>query len=478
MDTFMQLHGAARGGGAKAESARKIIGRCERDPLFFCTKVLGGEQPWEKQAEILRSVRDASRVAVRSGHGVGKTWAAARACLWFLYTHPHSVVLTTAPTQRQVRSILWAELRRQWRASRMPLGGRLTETRLVLDDDWFALGLSTDEPERFQGYHAAHLFLVMDEAPGVPATLYDAAQSLLTSHHVRILLIGNPVASHGPFYDAFRSPFWRTLHIPATACPNITEGRVVYPKLVTQQWITEQRTLWGPRSAAFKTRVMGEFPAETDDRLIPLEWLEASGKRPETSGDVAERLGVDVARYGGDRTAFALAGEHGLLDLRTTENRSTMETAGQVIEYIRRYKLFPPHVLVDDAGVGGGVVDRLREQAQDVDAYLAAGRASNERFANRRAESYWRLRMRLAPDSERPFRIQPDLGALRRELTEVRYTFNSMGQILIEPKEAIRARLGHSPDLADAVAMAAGCPPPPPDPRFFWFDDMGGVQIL
>ena len=104
----------------------RILGRCRRDPLFFSRHVLGGEQPWERQAEILLAVRDSNRVAVRSGHGVGKTWTAARAVIWFLYSHPHSIVLTTAPTHRQVRSILWAEIRRQVRASRVPLGGRLT----------------------------------------------------------------------------------------------------------------------------------------------------------------------------------------------------------------------------------------------------------------------------------------------------------------------------------------------------------------
>ena len=285
-----------------------IVERCRRDPLFFSRHVLGGEQPWAGQARILAALRDRKRVAVRSGHGVGKTWTAARAAIWFLYSHPHSIVLTTAPTHRQVRSILWAEIRRQVRGARIPLGGRMTETRLVLDDDWFALGLSTDEPERFQGFHAEHLLLIFDEAPGVPEDIYEAARGLLTSRHARVLLIGNPVSPRGPFYDAFRNPLWHTFHIPCTACPNVTAGRVIYPKLVTAEWVESQRQEWGAESPTFRSRVLGEFPEEADTQLIPLAWLHAAQERalncPAPGSNLV--IGVDVARYGADRTVILL----------------------------------------------------------------------------------------------------------------------------------------------------------------------------
>jgi len=150
----------------KTQDAIDLLKRCQQDPLFFSRYVLGGEQPWDKQKEIMLSVRDNPRTAVPSGFGVGKTWAAVRVALWFLYSLPHSLVITTAPTWRQVETILWAETRRQHQKSLRPLGGIVLQTQIKIADDWFALGLSTDEPERFQGFHSAYLLLIFDEATG------------------------------------------------------------------------------------------------------------------------------------------------------------------------------------------------------------------------------------------------------------------------------------------------------------------------
>ena len=132
------------------DDALSFIKRCQKDPLFFSRHVLGGEQPWEKQRQIMLSVRDNPRTVVPSGFGVGKTWVAARTVLWFLFSHPNSLVITTAPTWRQVENILWAEIRRQHQQSSKPLGGEVLRTQIKIADDWFALGLSTDEPARFQ----------------------------------------------------------------------------------------------------------------------------------------------------------------------------------------------------------------------------------------------------------------------------------------------------------------------------------------
>jgi hypothetical protein len=424
------------------------------DPLAFCEETLGGEQPWARQAEALLALRDHPRVAVRSGHGVGKTWLAARAALWFLYAHPRSIVLTTAPTHRQVRSVLWAELRRQHRSARVALGGALTETRLTLDDDWFALGLSTDEPERFQGYHSEHLLLILDEAPGVPGPIYEAARGVLTSAHSRVLLIGNPTTPSGPFYEAFRSPEWRGLHIPCTACPNVAHGRVIYPKLVTAEWVEAQEREWGRGSPAFRSRVLGEFPEEAESRLAPLAWVHAAQERRMEGGeDSPKRMGVDVARYGADRTAIVIADDFAVREAHAWSGLSTMETAGRVLALARERGIPAERIAVDDTGVGGGVTDRLRELGWNVVAVQAAGAPASKNFANRRSEIYWRLREALNPEGESPLALPERSAALAEELTEIGYGFTSAGRIILEGKEAIRSRLRRSPDLADALAL-------------------------
>ena len=93
--------------------ASGILSRCQDDPLFFSRHVLGGEQPWERQVHIMRSVSERNRTVVPSGFAVGKTWVAARISLWFLFSFPSSLVITTVPTWRQVKNMLWSEIRRQ-----------------------------------------------------------------------------------------------------------------------------------------------------------------------------------------------------------------------------------------------------------------------------------------------------------------------------------------------------------------------------
>ena len=124
-------------GEIEKQKARKLVEYCQRDPLFFSRHVLGGEQPWAKQKEIMLSVRDNPRTVVPSGFGVGKTWCVARAALWFLYSFPNSLIVTTAPTWRQVENILWAEIRRQHQLSSLPLGGEILRTQIKISADWF-----------------------------------------------------------------------------------------------------------------------------------------------------------------------------------------------------------------------------------------------------------------------------------------------------------------------------------------------------
>ena len=103
--------------------------RIRRDPVRFCRQTLGFD-PWSKQREILEAIRDHDRVAVRSANAVGKTSLAARAVLWWLGGGPGSIALTTAPTDRQVRRLLWKEIRQGYHASGGFFDGELFGTRL------------------------------------------------------------------------------------------------------------------------------------------------------------------------------------------------------------------------------------------------------------------------------------------------------------------------------------------------------------
>ena len=239
------------------------------DPVWKA-KNLFGFDAWSKQREILKALRRNKRVAVRSCHGVGKTATAATAVLDFMTEGPCRVI-TTAPTWSQVEQLLWREI--AVRHSKIPGGkdafGKLFKSSLEVRSDWFAMGLSTDKPERFQGHHAPRMMLVVDEASGVDEAIYEAAEGFLTADEARVLLIGNPTRPAGTFYKAFQKESgWYTVHMSAFDAPCFTGEKVsedAQRALITQEWVQDAKQQWGEDSAAYKIRVLGEF-AETTGR--------------------------------------------------------------------------------------------------------------------------------------------------------------------------------------------------------------------
>ncbi len=447
-------------GSKSSAEAGAVLARCQRDPLFFSRRVLGGEQPWQRQRQIMRSVRDRPRTVVPSGFAVGKTWVAARIALWFLYSFPSSLVITTAPTWRQVKNVLWAEIRRQWRQAATPLGGELLETQIKIADDWFALGMSTDDPSRFQGFHAADLLLIFDEAAGVDHQVWEVAEGQMAGAHARWLAIGNPVKPSGPFYDACRSELWRALPISCLDTPNVKAGRPVHPKLVTRKWVEERQREWGESSPLYQTKVLGQFPTQSEHGLIPLVWISAANERAAmggkgSAGDPAERrIGADIARSGADATVFLLRDDRRVLDVEEHQSLNTMEVVGRLTMFAERHNVPWHRVFVDVIGIGAGVVDRLREQDRGVTAVNFGRSACNAgRYANMRAECYWGVRDALNPDGTASLAIPARFGRLCSELTSVEWSANSLGKILVEPKEQIKSRIGRSPDHADALAL-------------------------
>jgi hypothetical protein len=438
--------------------AADLLERCRRDPVFFCRKVLG-VRPWARQVEALTALCDRARVAVRSGHGTGKTFTAAAAALWFLYAHYPAKVVTTAPTQTLVRTVLWNEIRRLHAGARTPLGGKVLDQELKLGPDAFAMGLSTDEPERFQGFHAERILVILDEAPGVREEVWEAAATLLTSAGARMLAIGNPTRADGPFRDCFApASGWATVHISCLDSPNLDEAAEAVPALVTRAWIEQKKRDWGEASALYQSRVLGEFPPESDERLVPAAWLAAATARSGGAAEEADRdallLGVDVARTGSDQTVLCLRDSRRVRALEAHSGWSTTRTAGRVAQFIREYRLDPSRVMIDDTGIGAGVTDRLREEGFAVRAVVLGASADDRlRFANVRAECFWRLREALHPEAAQSLSLPPADRDLLQELGSLRYELAGGGAIRIESKDALRVRLGRSTDRADALAL-------------------------
>ena len=253
---------------------------------------------WKKQEEILEAMLENRRVAVRSCNGSGKTFIAAHAVLWWLRCFPDSVVITTAPTEHQVRDVLWREIRRAYHDNEKLIGGKLLRTSLELDDKHYAQGLSTDTPERFQGFHEGHILFVVDEASGVREGIFEAMEGSMTSEHSRMLLLGNPTALSGYFYEAFhrRHSLWRTIHISAFETPNLRQDEIVNPRLVTRQWVKDAKVNWGEDSPMYQIRVLGDFPSESEDTLISLKTIENAVEGKDEVPDAQAGKPVELGR--------------------------------------------------------------------------------------------------------------------------------------------------------------------------------------
>lgn len=430
-----------------AEQFREIQLRGRRDPLWFITVLLAIKIITDQQVQILRSVRDHRRTAAPSGHGVGKTFLAACVVLWFLFCFPGSKILTTAPTWFQVENLLWREVRQILSRSAFALYCEAALTTLNLSDEWFAIGLSTNDATRFQGIHAPYVLIIFDEATGVDMEIWEAAEGVAIGPNDRFLAIGNPTDPTSQFKHVCDSELWNVIHLNAEEHPNVISGKEIIPGAVTKEWIDERLAEYGGRDTAlYRARVLGKFPEQGDDMLISLADVERAQKRWVSPNGNAKALGVDVARFGSDETIEVEIFENGLVGTpKAFRGQDTMKTAGSIKAHSAERKA------VDDSGLGGGVTDRLKEQNVAILPYNAGEKAfESDRFLNRRAETWWMIREALKKDE---ISLPPD-NKLAADLTNIKYTYTSRGQIKLESKEDVRKRLGRSPDRGDALAIA------------------------
>lgn len=252
--------------GSASPGVQDILRAASADPVYKCREVFNF-WPWSKQREILWSVRNNAKTAVPSCHGVGKTAIAARAVLDFATEPGPFRVVTTAPIWDQVKDLLWAEIHVACRDARIPIGGKLDLTRLTFDADRFAIGFSTDEPERFAGHHSERLLFVVDEASGVKEPIYNAGKGFQTAKNARVLLIGNPTKPAGTFFRACRAGSgYNVIQMSAYDSPNLTGERVpakLRDALTTKQWVDEMLADCGGdvNHPEFRIRVLGLFAA-------------------------------------------------------------------------------------------------------------------------------------------------------------------------------------------------------------------------
>lgn len=429
-----------------------------RDPVRWLDEVLH-ESTWSKQRDILLSVRDHRRTAVHSAHACGKSYIAARCAAHWLETHPlgEAFVVTSAPTGRQVRAILWREIGRAHAKGK--LRGRMNQTEWWVEmpqgnEEMIAFGQKPSDldPSAFQGIHARYVLVIFDEACGIPKTLWDAADTLISNDESRFLAIGNPDDPTSEFADVCKpGSGWNVIHIDGLKTPNFTGepvSDVMRRNLIGATWVEEKRTKWGESNPMYISKVRGRFPEHTTDGLIPMQWVGAAQERTLDPSSPNE-LGVDVGG-GGDKSIVAHRRGPVVRIIRRDQNPDTMQTTGNVIADLRRTGASVAKV--DMIGIGRGVVDRGKEQGQPI-VGINVGQAAtdSEAYVNLRAEAYWGLRERFQDGT---IDIAPEDDDLAAQLVDIRYKRTSSGKIQLESKDELKRRGKPSPDDADAVMLS------------------------
>lgn len=450
---------------------RVIIEKSRKDPEWFVRNILGGD-PWQLQVDIMNAVRDYPEVAVKSCHSAGKSWLAGQIVMWFLLTHRPSIVITTAPTDRQVRGILWKEIRLAYKRAKIPIGGQLLTQELRLADDWWAWGFTAPDwdPDRFQGFHEENVMVVIDEAAGVSTQIYDAIDAVLSSEHIRKLEIGNPTDDSGGFGRSFKQSDIKKFTIPAFVTPNFAEFGITNkdimddtwerkvvgkplpnPYLVTPAWVARRARRWGMDSPMYRSRVMAEFPEVGADALISMSWYDAAKERRiEPATDDENTIGVDVARFGSDETIIYHR-HGGRVRLYKALGMSTIpETIGHTIRAL--HDTNAKYALIDGVGVGAGVVDGVLDRGYPVRELNAGAKAADQKqFYNAKAEWYWKVREMFQFGQ---IDVDPEDEELESQATSIKYKILPSGQIRIEDKEEYRKRVGGSPDRFEALVHA------------------------
>ena len=418
--------------------------RYREDPVGFVKHMLG-EEPYDKQEEILCAVHRSRRVSVVGCTSSGKDWAAARAVLWWMYARSPAKVIVTGPSTRQVDDILWREMR--WAYGRAPdrLGGKMFRTsRYELDDQSFAIGFATNSPYNLQGFHSPNLMAVVTEAHAARESDIDAVRRLNPS---RFVMTGNPFTAAGAFYDSHhgRRRHYETIQIGADDTPNVKEKRLLVPGMITQEDVEARAEEWEVDSALYVGAVLGQFPERLDGVVISRsDAAEAAARVLTPTGPVI--LGCDVARFGRDKTVVVSRQGPVARIVWKSRGSDTMSVATHLMSYCEENQV--DSLVVDEAGVGAGVVDRLKELRPGcrVVAFNGARRAhQNERFANRITEVWAAMAERYASgeiDTD-------DDPALIEQVSGRMCNIHKDGRFHLQSKE----ELHRSPDEADALAM-------------------------
>jgi phage terminase large subunit len=453
--------------------AADTLRRWRERPWDMVREEFKAEPDWH-QMQLLRAFANTEdprkqQIAEAAAKGPGKTtglsWCGWNfmACYGTEGSHPNGAAVSTS--KDNLKDNLWKEMAK-WRghSDYFQEAFEMTDTRIFAKEfpkTWFLSARSyskkadkQQQSDTLSGLHSDFILFLLDESGSMPRALMATAQAGLANANrkrgtwAKIVQAGNPTSLDGPLYDAVKRHRKEWYVIRITGDP--TDPRRA--KRISKRWARQQIRMYGRDNPWVQVNVFGNFPPQSLNALLGPDEVERAMRlrmKPEDYEFAQRRLGIDVARFGDDRSV--LFPRQGLMAFKPTilRHMRTDQIAARAMLFRKKWR--PQIILVDDTGHWGhGVVDNLIGwHVPNVIPVTYSDPAFNPRYANRRTEGW----IEMAEWVKRGGAL-PNIDEIVPELTEPTYSYDAAKEALIlEPKKMIKERLGYSPDLADALAQ-------------------------
>ena len=443
---------------------------------------------WQLEGLRLIAQPETERLAFKACKGPGKTACLAWIILWFLITRPHCRIGATSITEANIRANLWPELY-TWLSRSQFCMETLSWTKTAIvnkrhPQSWWAQlrtwpkhGDQQQQADALAGLHAPHVMGVVDEAGGVPQSVLVALEAILANAEhgeAKLLISGNPTHTTGPLYRACTvdRTLWQVVTITGDPDDPMRSPRI------SVKWAREMIAQYGRENPWVLVNVFGQFPPVSINALLGVEEVQQAMLRkldPLQYTWFQKRLGVDVARFGDDRTVIWARQGPMNWEPKIMRSANTAQIAGRVAHncelWSQRDGVPVERIFIDDTGHWGhGVYDQLMTGGFPAVPIQYAAPAALPQYKNRRAHNW----LKMAEAVKGGARL-PNLPEMVPELTEITYFFLG-GQFVLEPKELVKERLGFSPDIADALANTFDEPDMPALGQVFL--QHGGGKVL
>jgi len=417
-----------------------------------------GPDAWQEKTlriigdKLKDNPNEAIQLAVSSGHGIGKTALVAWIIQWFLSTRPHPATVVTANTKQQLEGKTWRELAKWYKLLVNKAWFEWTATKFYYKghpETWFASAVpwSKEKSEAFAGTHEKYVLIIFDEASAVDDIIWQVAEGAMTTPGSIWIAFGNPTRNTGRFKECFPggkfSHRWITRQIDSRTAKKADQKTI-------DKWIED----YGEDSDFVRVRVRGIFPRTSCKQFIGEDTVQGAINReinPFNESTFPVLFGVDVARFGDDKSVIAIRQGFKTHAIHKFRNIDTMDFVGMIV---REHQKWKPHTMfIDAVGIGAGVYDRLKQLGyRVVEVSFHRNALIHEQYSSLRSECWEKMKNWLDMAS-----IPADED-LVTGLKGPEYGFDAKLRLQLESKEDMKSRGLASPDEADAIALTFSYP--------------------